>query len=60
MAAEAAQPLFITNDPVKINTFFVMAREYAVASNYHLGSLKKLDAKAASLIRYFSEKYGLD
>ena len=50
-------PILIDNDPVKINTFFIMLNEYANASNGHLESLKKLKTNAAGLIDYFKEKY---
>jgi hypothetical protein len=49
--------IFIDNDPVKINTFFVMLNEYANASNRHLDSLKILNTNAVGLIDYFKEKY---
>lgn len=49
--------IFIDNDQLKINTFFVMLNEYANASNGHLESLKKLKTNAAGLIDYFKEKY---
>ena len=50
-------PLLITNEPEKINQFFVMLNEYAFASNSHMQSLKKLKQKAAGLIDYFKNKY---
>jgi hypothetical protein len=53
-------PYLITNDPEKINEFFVILNEYALASNGHLLSLKKLKLKAISLIHYFKNKYHFD
>lgn len=58
--ADPTIPVFITNDPEKINHFFVMLHEYAFASNSHLESLKKLNLKAAALINYFKNKYHFD
>jgi hypothetical protein len=54
---DPAIPFLITNDPEKINQFFLMLNEYASASNSHLLSLKQLKQKAAGLIIYFKNKY---
>ncbi|MEO7923589.1 MAG: hypothetical protein ABIR30_07915 [Chitinophagaceae bacterium] len=53
-------PLLITKEPEKINQFFVVLSEYALASNNHLLSLKELNLKAAGLIYYFKNKYQFD
>ncbi|MBL0274457.1 MAG: hypothetical protein IPQ06_15735 [Chitinophagaceae bacterium] len=47
---DPALPVLTTNDPVTINTFFVMLNEYAFAANSHLQSLKELNLKAVTLI----------
>ncbi|HEY6062241.1 MAG TPA: hypothetical protein VIV35_01460 [Chitinophagaceae bacterium] len=57
---DPAIPLLTTNEPEKINQFFVMLNEYAFASNSHLQSLKVLYRKAAGLINYFKNKYHFD
>jgi len=53
-------PPLITNDPEKINQFFVMLDAYAIAGNTHLQSIKKLRLNAVSLIEYFKNKYHFD
>jgi hypothetical protein len=53
-------PILITNEPEKINQFFVMLNEYATASNTHLQTLKDLKISAAGLIDYFKNKYHFD
>jgi len=53
-------PFLLTNDPEKINQFFTMLDEYAIACNSHLQSLKKLRSSAAGLIEYFKTKYHFD
>ena len=58
--ADPTIPLLITNEPEKINQFFVMLNEYAFASNSHLLSLKELNLKATALIYYFKNKYHFD
>jgi hypothetical protein len=58
--ADPTIPALITNEPEKINHFFVMLSEYTAASNGHLLSLKKLKLKAAGLINYFKGKYHFD
>jgi hypothetical protein len=58
--ADPNTPLLITNDPEKINQFFVMLNEYATASNTHLKNLKDLKISAAGLIDYFRNKYHFD
>jgi hypothetical protein len=54
---DPAIPFLITNDPEKINQFFLMLNEYASAGNNHLLSLKQLKQKASGLIDYFKNKY---
>ena len=54
---DPAIPFLITSEPEKINLFFVMLDQYALASNSHLLSLIKLKLKAAGLIIYFKNKY---
>ena len=58
--ADPTIPSLITNEPEKINQFFVMLSEYASASNSHLLYLKELKLKAARLIHYFKNKYHFD
>ena len=58
--ADPTIPFLITNEPEKINHFFVMLNEYAFASNSHLLSLKQLTRKATGLINYFKNKYHFD
>ncbi len=55
--ADPTIPILNSNKPEKINQFFIMLDEYAYASNSHLQSLKKITAKATSLIYYFKNKY---
>ena len=58
--ADSTIPFLFTYEPEKINHFFVMLNEYALASNNHLLSLKKLNLKATTLIYYFRNKYHFD
>ena len=58
--ADSIIPYFITNDPEKINQFFVMLNEHASSTNTHLQDLKKLYGEANRLINYFNNKYHFD
>ncbi len=58
--ADSTISYFITNDPEKINQFFVMLNEHANSTNTHLRDLKQLYGEANGLINYFSNKYHVD
>ena len=58
--ADSTIPYFITNDPERINQFFVMLNEHANSTNTHLRDLKQLYGEANGLINYFSNKYHFD
>ncbi len=58
--ADPTIPILITNEPDKINQFFVALNEYALDCNYQLQLLEKLNLKATGLIHYFKNKYHFD
>ena len=58
--ADSTISYFITNDPEKINQFFVMLNEHAWYTNNHLKDLKQLYGEANRLINYFKNKYHFD